>query len=322
MKSFFTVFSAVKPKKKVPKAEISLNVLHSIVICLDYLSNIKGARGIYEKIDNNKECQGLVDSIMSDTFSTNSIRSIFDPFIIASCVCLVLAKYAPIFTYSISKDITTDDGSNLPEIVLNIPENKRQFLKKLFYHFDAMISRGLSSQDDIMASFGNILIELGPKDSIPDEANVCINSLRQIYSDWHNLFNASTQPQPSSAVPAPQEPPPTPLQDPSPDQSSYSLQDRSLKVTFPKADDDNMLSERDFSHVMSKFGEVTNVLLYSPLPSSSLLISLLCSIPSPLSYLLCRLGGGRNSLWYALQKSSVLVNSWMVGRMPCQRDIR
>jgi hypothetical protein len=278
MKNILSVFGL---KRKPSKDQAPGFVLNHLSVCFDYINTFKKhqVQGLYAgrangKNGQSKEATELMNSIISNNFSDSSMRRLFDPFIIISAILLTLQKYEPIFTYSLSQqlyhlfDVQNINPHELYELFQKLPTLQFEFLKSLFQHFEILSQNQTAVEEDFLLVYGEILIELSPKESLDEtlEKKKSIQILKMIFECWHEVLREEpengggddhddgkgddsrdgTHEDESS-----EHSPPIEL---------YSIQDRTVKVSFPKGDDEeNTITKPQLTKVMASFGEISEV---------------------------------------------------------------
>jgi hypothetical protein len=267
-------------------------------VCFDYLNKFKShqVQGLYSGLGNGKvtthgqakEATELMNTILSNTFSETAMRRLFDPFIIITAILLTLQRYEPIFTYSFSQqfhqnfDIQHSNSRDLPNLLEKFSIEKVQFLKSFFEHLKMIQKNGTAIEDDCVTVYGELMIELSPKESVDEtmERRKSIQILREIFHDWSEVMRETEgregeregegegergEGDDSGDVTiddGSSEPPQGDL---------YSIQDRTIKITFPKGDDEeNTITRPQLTKVMSAFGEISEVSLSPPSAPPSL----------------------------------------------------
>jgi hypothetical protein len=230
------------------------------------------------------------------------MKRLFDPFIIIEAIQLTLKKYEPLFTFPFAKECflyqNQTQAVNWNELISqNFSQEKSDFLNSLFDHLNHLIQNQTAERSDLLRIFGELLIELHPDDrhemnlNETQETTRAVEILTQMYENWEPITNQPT----NSSKPG--------MDNRGVDSSEggddsedvppeYSIQERTLKISFPKGDDEeNTITKVQLSKILSSFGEISEV------QSLSIHFSPHSFTLSPLSLFLAhRLVGKRSSV--------------------------
>ena len=285
MKSFLSVFSSSKKikKNKIIKKEYTTNIFNSLILCFQYLesfipsissnnntatspsSNFKTNTSLncYSilKLNDNQinEINFIVTQISNETFQEQMIRKLFDPILISLVVKEIFQQFEPIFTYELSQELI-NESQNIQEIINKLSTTRKQFIKRFFHHLNLLIQGNLAKEVDIISCFNEILIEIHPNESVKDSIETlnCINLFNEIFTNWKLYFNFKDDKDilnSNNSISTNEK-----LIGIDSTIVTYSIQERSVKISFPKGDyEENYLDQSSLSKILGRFGEISEV---------------------------------------------------------------
>jgi hypothetical protein len=285
IKNIFSIFSL--KKKPVRHEPLPSSILSYITVCFQYINKFTSHQvqnlysfKRYQKIKATnlaslssnslvtyRESIDLMNAMINSTFDESSMQRLFDPFIILEAIQLTLKKYEPIFPFSFSKQLfllfQNNQSVNLNELIFgNFSKDQYDFLNSLMDHINHLLRNETAEKSELLAIYSDLLIELYPEDrhemglNETQEATRAVDILTQIYEHWVptnetkntqlRIDQGESSEDDGSTSGSPE----------------YSIQERTLKVSFPKGDEEeNTISRGQLSQILSTFGEISEVTL-------------------------------------------------------------
>lgn len=259
LKNIFSIFSL--KKKSVPREEpLPSSILSYILICFDYINkfNSNQVQRLYAIPKNklpvhtpHKESYDLMDTMLNDTFNESIMKRLFDPFIIIEAIQLVLKKFEPIITYPLIKELVIQRNKNYSIILKNLSTEHSNFLKYLMLHIEILLKNGTAERLDLMTIFSELVLDPHPNDcNHGDESKVALEVFIEIYDNWREILEVADEIIDGGTI------------DHIPDVTvtEYSIQDRTVKISFPKGEyEENMITKNQLTKILSNFGEISEV---------------------------------------------------------------
>ena len=258
MKSFFG-FAKSKSRKNTGSSShqlenVTADIIEGLKVCINDIestlrNDVRSLKGIYIDEGKESEIDTLTRSVLEEGSKCEDVlNEIDDPKSIGSAIKRILSLRAPLFTYELYDEFIS--AADIYPVIQKLPPINRDFLRHFAKHLNGVIQRpelGLN-YNHVANYFSSELIRpidtsIDDLDSASSGAKSQQNIVTYIIRNAETAFDERR----------------TAGNDVNANMSS--MQDRSVKISFPKSSEEDPPTEAMLRQALSSFGVISQVML-------------------------------------------------------------